>query len=63
MQQYEELNREWDDCMAMMPPPEANLIICETCGKPCGIVHDLEISACCLGKITVQREGGSTNAE
>ena len=26
-------------------------LICSACGKPTGIVHDLDMSSCCLAKI------------
>lgn len=58
MNHYEQIDRELDDLMlAMMPQQQPGWIICEVCGKPCGIVHDLEISTCCLGPVTVQGGG------
>jgi ribosomal protein S14 len=28
-----------------------NYIICSACGQPCGIVHDLDMSNCCLAPL------------
>jgi ribosomal protein S14 len=28
-----------------------NLILCSVCGKPCGIIHDLDMSDCCLAPL------------
>ena len=29
------------------------LVHCSKCGKPCAIVHDLDISACCYAKTEI----------
>lgn len=57
MNDYEQLDRELADLMATMQRQQPGWIACEVCGKPCAIVHDLEISACCLGPVTVQGGG------
>ena len=30
---------------------EQECVTCSACGKPCGIIHDLNLSNCCFSKI------------
>ena len=48
----ERLHPIFKDILEAYHPPQ--LVHCSECGKPCDIVHDLDMSECCYAKTEIK---------